>query len=135
MYYPHFFRYFEIAEEELYFTLGISTPRVMELYGIGFPRVETWARFHKPANHGELVAVTTWIERRTEKSMLFCFEVRREDDLIAEGSYWVVCVRRPGFHPVAVPPEFLELLKDYLPPVSRRSRERVDRHPHRDIVP
>jgi len=137
MYYPHFFRFFEIAEEDLFASLDLPRPRVMERYKIGFPRVETWARFRKPANQGDLVAVTIWIERRTEKSLLYCYEVRRdgEHDLIAEGSSWLVCVRRPEFRPIPVPAEVLELLKDYLPPISRRSREHSERHPHRDVAP
>ncbi|HEY7680612.1 MAG TPA: thioesterase family protein [Terriglobia bacterium] len=137
MYYPHFFRFFEIAEEDLFASLGLPRPQVMERYKIGFPRVETWARFRKPANQGDLVALTIWIERRTEKSLLYCYEVRRdgETDLIAEGSSWLVCVKRPEFHPAPLPPEVLELLKDYLPPISRRSREHGERHPHRDVAP
>jgi YbgC/YbaW family acyl-CoA thioester hydrolase len=137
MYYANFFRYFEIAEEELYVSLGISRPELFARHKIGFPRVETWARFRKPAAQGDVVAVTLWVEKRTEKSMLHCFEVRidGQTDLVAEGSYWIVCVHRPEFHSVPLPQEIVELMKDYLPPVSRRSREQGDRHPHRDIAP
>lgn len=136
-YYGNFFRFFEIAEEELYASLGLPRPRLFAEFRIGFPRVETWARFRKPAAQGDTIAVTTWIEKRTEKSMLFCFEVRHDgvEDLVAEGSYWVVCVSRAEFHPIPVPPPVLEVLKDYLPPVSRRSREHGERHPHRDVAP
>ena len=137
MYYGNMFKYFEMAEEDLYASLGRPRAQVFAEEKIGFPRVEAWARFRKPAPHGAWIVVTTWIEKRTEKSLLYCFEVRRdgEHDLVAEGSYWVVCVQRPEFQPVPLPPRVLELLKDYLPPVSRRSREHGTRHPHRDIVP
>jgi len=126
-----------MAEEDLCASLGLPRPELFARHKIGFPRVETWARFRKPATQGDTIAVTTWIEKRTEKSLLFCFEVRLDGaaDLVAEGSYWVVCVSRPEFQPVPLPPEFLELLGDYLPPVSRRSREHGERHPHRDIAP
>ena len=117
--------------------LGKLAHRGFAKLKIGFPRVETWARFRKPAAQGDTVAVSTWIEKRTEKSMLYCFEVRidGQTELVAEGSYWVVCVSRPEFQPVPLPLEVLELLKDYLPPVSRRSREQGDWHPHRDVAP
>lgn len=139
MYFGNFFKYFEIAEEGLFASLGCKRAHIFEERKIGFPRVETWARFRKPAAHGDAVEVTLWIERRTERSMLYCFEVRLEGDpeLIVEGSYWVVCVQRPEFRSLPMPPEVLELLKDYLPPLSRRSRghgER-ERHPHRDVSP
>ena len=39
-YYGNFFRWFEIAEEELFLTLGFSRTDVMRRYQIGFPRVE-----------------------------------------------------------------------------------------------
>jgi YbgC/YbaW family acyl-CoA thioester hydrolase len=137
MYFGNFFKYFEIAEEELFASLGVKRAHIFEEKKIGFPRVETWARFRKPAPHGAAVDVTLWIEKRTEKSLLYCFEVRLEGqkDVIVEGSYWVVCIQRPEFRSIPMPPEVLDLLKDYLPPVSRRSREHSDRHPHRDVVP
>ena len=118
-------------------SLGQPRPELFARCKIGFPRVETWARFRKPATQGDTIAVTIWIEKRTEKSLLYCFEVRidGQHELIAEASYWVVCVSRPEFHPIPLPPEVLELLKDYLPPLSRRSREHGERHPHRDIAP
>lgn len=136
-YYGNFFRYFEMAEEELFCSLGHPRPELMKQHQMGFPRVETWARFRKPANQGDLLEVSTWIERRTEKSLLYCFEARRdgESELVAEGSYWVVCVSRPQFHPIPVPQAVLDVLKDYLPPVSRRSRGHAERHPHRDVSP
>lgn len=120
LYYGNFFRYFEIAEEELYFSLG--RPRVDIFTGlqVGFPRVETWCKFFKPARQGDLMEVTAWIGRRTAKTLLFQFELRRDGDpeLAAEGGYTVVCVDRKRFQSVPVPSQVLELLQDYLPPVT-----------------
>ena len=137
MYFGNIFKYFEIAEEELFASLGQPRVRFFKQKMIGFPRVETWARYHKPVVHGQMVEVTLWIEKRTEKSLLYCFELRvdGQKELLAEGSYWVVCIHRPEFRPIPLPPDVLELLKDYLPPSSRRSREREERHPHRDVAP
>lgn len=137
MYFANFFKYFEIAEEELFASLGWPRAEIFAQKSIGFPRVESWARFRKPSPHGDRIEVTLWIERRTEKSLLYCFEVRPEGkpDLLVEGSYWVVCIQRPEFRPIPLPPDVEALLKDYLPPVSRRSRKHTDLHPHRDIAP
>jgi len=137
MYFGNFFKYFEIAEEELFASLGLPRAQIFEKKKVGFPRVEAWARFRKPAPHGATVEITLSIEERTEKSLLYCFEARLDghSELIVEGSYWVVCIQRPEFRPIPMLPEVLELLKDYLPPISRRSREHGDRHPHRDIAP
>ena len=137
VYFGNFFKYFEIVEEELFASLGYPRAQLFEEKKIGFPRVETWARFRKPVPHGALVSITAWIERRTEKSLLYCFEVRLDgdDELAAEGSYWVVCIQRAEFRPIPLPKEVIELLQDYLPPASRRSRLHGERHPHRDVAP
>ena len=116
LYYGNFFRFFEIAEEELYYALGWSRVDVLHQLEVGFPRVEAACKFYKPARQGDLMEVTTWIARRSQKSMLFHFEMRREKDpeLAAEGHYTVVCVNRQ-FRPIPLPPELLELLREYLP--------------------
>ena len=82
--------------------------------------METWCKFFKPALQGDLMEVTAWIGRRTEKTLLFQFELRRDGDpeLAAEGGYTVVCVDRKRFQSVPLPSQVLELLQDYLPPVS-----------------
>ena len=100
----------------------------MEIYNqlqVGFPRVEAWCKFRKPARLGDLIEVTAWIGRRTQKSLLFHFEMRREGeaDLVAEGHYTVVCVKRPQFHSISLPQEMIELLREYLPPLSHRTEQ------------
>jgi acyl-CoA thioesterase FadM len=89
---------------------------------VGFPRVEAWAKYRKPARQGDLMEVTTWIGQRTRRSLVFHFEMRRDGDpeLAAEGGYTVVCVSRPQFRPIPLPPELVELLQGYLPPLTER---------------
>lgn len=86
--------------------------------------MEAWCKFRKPARHGDLMEVTIWIGRRTQKSLLFHFEMRREGDpeLAAEGHYTVVCVNRK-FQSVAVPRELIELFGEYLPSLSHRPEQ------------
>lgn len=128
LYYGNFFRFFEFAEEELFSSLGYPRPEFMQENHMGFPRVETWARFRKPARQGDLIEVTGWIAERSEKSLLYRFEIRRDGDpeLAAEGSYRVVSVSRPQFLPIPMPEKALELLRDYLPPLSPSAKERTE---------
>ena len=116
-------RFFELAEEELYCSLGQSWPDVYYSLGVGFPRVELWCRYRKPARWGDVIEITTWINERTDKSMLYQFEMRRdgEPELVAEASYRVVCVKRPEFRAVPLPPLLLDVLRDYLPPLTPRA--------------
>ncbi|MBI2818188.1 MAG: acyl-CoA thioesterase [Acidobacteria bacterium] len=127
VYYGNFFRYFEIAEEELYLAQGRSRPEVYYALQVGFPRVEAHCRYYKPARLGDVLETTLWIAHRSSRSMKFHFELRREGetDLVAEGNYAIVCINRQ-FKPVPFPEELLQLLGDYLPPIThRKAREAV----------
>jgi len=121
LYYGNFFRFFEVAEEDLFYSLGRPRVEIYTQLQVGFPRVEAWCQYRKPARHGDLMEVTTWIGRRTQRSLRFHFEMRRAGDpeLAAEGNYTVVCVNRK-FQPVPVPPELIELLREYLPVITKR---------------
>lgn len=125
VYFPHFFRYFEIAEEELFTALGRPRWEFLHRLPVKFPRAEAWCRFRKPAREGDLIEVTTWIGKRTETSLVFQFEIRRDGDhaLVAESHYRVVCVSRAQFQPAPWPVEVLDLLRDYLPPRTQHSPE------------
>ena len=125
LYYGNFFRFFEIAEEELYAAVGQRRWDLYEELHIGFPRAETSCRFRKPVLLGDLVAVTAWISRRSEKSLVFQYEMRRdgESELLAEGSSILVCVKHPEFHAIPIPQSILRLLHDYLPSRTARSSE------------
>lgn len=120
-YYGNFFRFFEMAEEELYISLGGSRPGIFFQLQVGFPRVETTCRYHQPARVGDLLDATVWIARRTTRSMQFCFELRREGEteLVAQGNYTIVCVTRQ-FKSVPFPEAVLQLLADYLPPLTEQ---------------
>ncbi|MBI4465619.1 MAG: acyl-CoA thioesterase [Acidobacteria bacterium] len=125
VYFGNFFHFFEIAEQDLFQSLGRPQVKLYAELQIGLPRVEVWCRYRKPAYQGDLLTVTTWIAQRTEKSLLFQFETRRdgEEELVAEGNYWVVCVSDRDFRPIPLPQPVLDLLRDYLPPLNSRSNE------------
>ena len=125
VYYGNFFRFFEIAEEELFLALGHSRADVFRRHEIGFPRVEVWCRFRKPVPDGDMVEITTWITKRTQTGLTFNLELRRDghDDVAAEAHYRIVCVKRPEFKPIPIPDEVLHLLQDYIPPLTKHSTE------------
>jgi len=114
-----------MAEEDLFHSLGPSRIEVFRQHGVGFPRVEVWARFRKPVLEGDLVEITTWITKRTATALVFNLEMRRpgQAEVAAEAHYRVVCVKRPEFKPVPIPADVLDLLRDYLPPLTKHSTE------------
>src|SRR5678816_1430828 len=80
LYTGNFFKYFEMAEEELYRAAGCPREVLLDGLNVRFPRVENNSRHFKPARLGDLLEVTAWIEQRTQKSLTFRFDMRREGD-------------------------------------------------------
>ena len=124
-YYGNFFRWFEMAEEELFLSLGLSRTDIFRQHQIGLPRVELWSRFRKPIPEGVLIEVTIWIAKRTNTALVINVEIRLEGDadIAAEGHYRTVCVKRPEFKPVPIPEAILHLLRHYLPPLTKHVPE------------
>ena len=92
---------------------------------MGFPRVEVWARFRKPVLEGDLVEVTLWVTKRTATGLVFNLEMRRpgDEEVAAEAHYRIVCVKRPEFKPIPIPPEIVHMLREYLPPLTKHTPE------------
>ena len=59
VYYPNYFRMFDNCTAHLFETaLGMTKPRWVKHYGVlGIPMVDTGAKFHRPATHGDTVRV------------------------------------------------------------------------------
>src|SRR5262245_29340391 len=68
VYYPHFFRFVEHAEEELFRAAGQERPLIEEC-GIWMPRVEAFSKFSKPIRHGVAIRVMLSPEIKGEKTI------------------------------------------------------------------
>src|SRR5689334_466212 len=67
VYYPHFFRFVEHAEEELFRAAGRERQPLIEESGIWMPRVESFSKFSKPIRHGAAIRVRLSPEIKGEK--------------------------------------------------------------------
>jgi len=130
-YYGNFLKWVEQAEEDLFMARGRTRAEVYLELQIGFPRVEVWIRYRKPARLSDTLEVTWWVEKRTRTSLVARTEMRRrgETELVAEATSRLVCINKE-FQPTAIPEPMIELLGDYLPPVTQHTREEVS--PHHD---
>jgi YbgC/YbaW family acyl-CoA thioester hydrolase len=122
VYYGNFFRYFEMAEEDLFAAQGRNRAHLFQELQMGTPRVEVSCRFRKPARLGDLLDVTLWVEKRTRSSLVFRIEMRRagESDLVCEATSRIVATNGK-IEVIALPQAVIDLLADYLPPVSMYS--------------
>ena len=117
IYYGQFLRFFEIAETELFRSVGLPYSKVFDGFDIWLPRVQIHFDFHKPLVLDDLIEVSAYVGRFGNKSFTLKFEVNKkgETDLVAEGHVVLACVSRSSFKSVPVPAAIVEALRPYLP--------------------
>ena len=118
IFYGQFLRFFEIAETELFRSVGLAYGEVFDRLEIWLPRVHIHFDFRKPLVLDDHIDVSVYVARFGNRSITLRFEVTRkgEMDVAAEGESVLVCVSRATFKPVAVPAEIVERLKIYTDP-------------------
>src|SRR6185436_17941938 len=116
IYYGQFLRFFEIAETELFRSVGLPYSEVFDRFDIWLPRVQIHFDFRKPLLLDDLIEVSAYVGRFGTKSLTLRFEVNKkgDPDLVAEGHVVLACVSRSTFKSVPVPAAIREALKPYL---------------------
>jgi YbgC/YbaW family acyl-CoA thioester hydrolase len=107
IHYTAAFRYFEIAEWELFRKVGIPLPAGGQTFGL--PRVAVNATFHAPLRVDEEIAVHIRPERLGNTSITFALEVFRDATLCISGAVSVVCTGDRG-QPISIPNSIREAL-------------------------
>jgi len=116
IYYGQFLRFFEIAETELFRSVGLPYSKVFDRFDIWLPRVQIHFDFRKPLVLDDLIEVSAYVGRFGNKSLTLRFEVTKkgEADPVAEGHVVLACVSRSTFKSVPVPAELIEALDRFL---------------------
>ena len=116
IYYGQFLRFFEIAETELFRTVGLPYSQVFDRLDIWLPRVQIHFDFRKPLMLDDLIEVSAYVGKFGTKSLTLRFEVTKkgESGIVAEGHVVLACVSRATFEAIPVPDEIIEKLKPYL---------------------
>ena len=116
IYYGQFLRFFEIAETELFRSIGLPYSEVFDRLDIWLPRVQIHFDFRKPLLLDDLIEVSSYVARLGNKSLTLRFEVNRkgESGLVAEGHVVLACVSRSSFKSTAVPAELVDALRPYV---------------------
>jgi YbgC/YbaW family acyl-CoA thioester hydrolase len=116
IYYGQFLRFFEIAETELFRSVGLPYSDVFDRFDIWLPRVQIHFDFRKPLLLDDLIEVSAYVGRFGNKSLTLRFEVNKkgESDLAAEGHVVLACVSRSTFKSTPVPAEIVQALNPYL---------------------
>ena len=107
IHYTAAFRYFEIAEWELFRKFAIS---FKDPHGnFGFPRVNVQATFHTALYADDEIAVHIFPEKVGNTSVTFVLEVFKEDVLSISGKVSSVLIGKDG-RPTAIPEKIRQAL-------------------------
>src|SRR5262245_11569045 len=116
IFYGQFLRFFEIAETELFRSVGLPYSEVFDQFDIWLPRVQIHFDFRRPLWLDDLIEVSAYVGRFGNKSLTLRFEVNKKLDpeLVAEGHVILAWVSRSPFKSVPVPAAIRESLSPYL---------------------
>ena len=114
VFYPRYFAWFDASTANHFKVAGLPKPELINRYGVvGFPMVDTRAKFHIPSRHGDEVSIETTISEFGRSSFSVEHRLMRGDQLAVEGFEKRVLVRnrddRNGLESCPIPAPVLEL--------------------------
>jgi acyl-CoA thioester hydrolase len=115
--YGSYVRFFEIAETELFRSIGYPYSKLFEHFDIWLPRKELHFEFHAPALLDDLLDIEAWVGHVGRTSLRLDFETFKLDGdarvRTADGHVVMVATDRERLRPVPVPDELIERLARY----------------------
>lgn len=102
VHHANYITYFELARTEMLRAGGFSYKR-MEEEGLLLVVHEVDCRYHLPAEFDDLLVVTVKVRQAKGARIELGYEIRRDDDLLAEGRTLLACITRAG-KPTRLPP-------------------------------
>ena len=114
VFFPHFFRFVEQAEEELFHAAGANRQTLLEQNRVWMPRVEAFSRFFKPIRSGDAIRIRLDTQLKGEKTIRYEFEVVEDEtgQKVAEGYVTVVCVDAAHFKSTPIPDGIRNILSE-----------------------
>jgi acyl-CoA thioester hydrolase len=110
VYYANYLAFFERGRCEYMRERGFDYG-AFERDGFLFPVVDAHCRYRSPARFDDLLVLETAITGATRVTLDFGYRVRRDDELLAEGSTRHACLTRAG-RPARLPAALATLLPE-----------------------
>ncbi len=114
--YGAYVRFFEIAESELFRSLGLPFSTLFEKYDFWLPRAQLHFEFRKPAVLDDQLDLEMWVSKVGTSSLRLQFEARKNNaarDLTAEAYAVLVAVARKDLRPIPLPPDLVAALAPF----------------------
>jgi YbgC/YbaW family acyl-CoA thioester hydrolase len=110
VHFSNFFKYVEEAEHSMWRAAGLSiaTERAR---GIGWPRIAASFEYRRPLKFEDEFDVHLRVAEKTARTLRYSAVLRKDGELIGEGSLTIICVHRRADEPVKVvdiPPDIAE---------------------------
>jgi len=97
VFYPNYFRWFDASTAHHFKAASLPKPELIKRYGVvGFPMVDTSAKFHIPSRYGDEVEIITQITGFGRSSFDVTHRLMRSDTLAVEGFEKRVLVVKKG---------------------------------------
>ncbi len=103
VYHANFVNFMERARTEWLRNFGYTGLGMMREFGMLFVVRSLKVDYYKPAVLDDLLEVSAEIKEIGRSRVTLHQEVRRKDELLAEGEVHLVCVTQEAFKPVAIP--------------------------------
>ena len=105
VYFAHFFRLVEQAEEELFLKTGTNRQKLLDEYQVWLPRVEAHVNYFHPIKTGAAVRIQFIPKLIREKTVRLDFTLLADEnsERLAEGYVTIVCVDQTSFKATPVP--------------------------------
>lgn len=101
VHHANYITYFELARTEMLRAGGFNYKR-MEEEGLLLVVCDVQVRYHLPAEFDDLLLVTVKTVKAKGARIELSYEIRREDELVVEGSTLLACITREG-KPTRIP--------------------------------
>ena len=108
-YYGNYAQYLEVARVETLRFQGINY-KELEEKGILLPVRNLSVRYVSPAKYDDLLSIKTIIKKLEGSRIVFTYQIRRDEQLIATAETELVFVSSKNFKPVKMPESFQFLI-------------------------
>jgi len=115
IFYGAYIRFFEIAETELFRSIGLPYGKIFDELDIWLPRVHLECDFRQAARLDDLLEVSVYVGRVGNTSMRLDFEVRRkgEESIVADAHFVLAAVKQATFETVPIPDDLRRRLAPF----------------------